>query len=238
VLLLCWGNLEVEIQAPEIGEQFVTVRATAYDLERNIRMDGVCVASIIDKHGMRYKPNMIETACMAAASKAKRNAIYNVIPRAYVNDLLATADRIANQAEKPLEQRREEMVQAFGRTHKVTPEQICEAMGVSGIDDLTIEHLTELRTIWASIKDGEATVADFFAPKSDTKSAAIKEKIAKNRAAKTEVAPRYAELFAGCQSPEDVMQRLADIKSGPPDPERDVAALEVAAERRYAELRK
>lgn len=180
---MCWGNLEVELGEPMVSDKSVCVIATAWDLERNYRQQGMATTSILDKNGNRYKASMIETACMATAAKARRNAILNVIPRAYINDLLEVAREVARGNQDTLEVSRQKLLDYFARTHKVTAEQIYEMLNVGGLEDIGPTHIDELRLAANALKDNEAKVEDFFKAKTESKADAVKAKIAERKAA-------------------------------------------------------
>lgn len=163
IAAMCWGNIEIELNDPVITDKSVTVQASAWDLERNVRVPGMASASIVNKNGNRYQQHMIETTILATASKARRNAIQALIPRAYINDLLEEARKVARANQKPLEQVRADMMEYFARSHKVTTEQVLGYLGVTGIDDITLDDIDELRTIVTSIKDGEP-IETYFGP--------------------------------------------------------------------------
>ena len=180
IACLCWGNVEVDIQEPIVGESSVTVQAFAWDLERNIRVPGIATASILNREGVRYPQHLIETTVIATASKARRNAILSVIPRAYINDLLEAARRVAEKHEKPIEQSRLEMLEHFARSYKITNEQVLEYLAVGGIEDITTEHIAELRAVFVAIREGES-VEGFFG-KAKSKVDIAKERLAARKA--------------------------------------------------------
>lgn len=181
IALLCWGNAEIEMHEPIVTDKSVSVKASAYDLEKNIRQESVVTTSILKKDGSRFPQHMIETASMATASKARRNAIQAIIPRAYINDLLEVAKKVAAGSEKPLEQRRIDALDYFARTHKVQPERVFAMLAVNGIDDITSEHLDDLRAVMTSIKEGTATVDEFFAAADSSKTDELKKKLAERQ---------------------------------------------------------
>ena len=166
IACLCWGNVEVSIDEPIVGDKSVTVQAYAWDLERNIRVPGISTMSIVNKTGSRYQQHMIETTIVACASKARRNAILAVIPRAYVNDLLEAAKVVASKNAPPLEVTRTKMLEHFARSFKVAAEQIFEYLGVSGADDITQSHIDELRTVVTALQEGELVTSFFGEAKS------------------------------------------------------------------------
>jgi hypothetical protein len=180
IACMCWTNIEVEIMEPIVGETSVTVQAFAWDLERNVRVPGISSTSILTTAGTRYKQHMIDNAIMATASKARRNAIQAAIPRAYINDLLEAARKVARDNQKPLEQVRTDMLEFFARSYRVQAEQVFQYLGVGGIEDINLDHVDELRSVVTAIKDGESIEAYFGAVK--TKTDLAKEKIAARRA--------------------------------------------------------
>ncbi len=176
LVAMCWGNIEVELSEPIVGDKNVTLRATAWDLEKNYRQDGMASISIVDKQGRRYPQHLIETTILAAASKAKRNAIIAVIPRSYIQDLLAVAKEVAMGNKKPLEQQRVDTLDYFARTHKVQPEQVFEFLKVEGIDDMGEEEIELLRGVVTAIKEG-AEITEYFRSPAASKAEEVKAKI-------------------------------------------------------------
>jgi hypothetical protein len=177
---MCWGNLEVEVGEPIVNERNVFVQATAWDLQNNFRMDGTATMSIIDKYGQRYKPHMIETTCAAVASKARRNAIISVIPRAYINDLLQVARDVARKNLPTVEQQRAALLDFFAKQHRIIPDQIFKAVAVQGVEDITQEHITLLRGIAQALKEGSKP-DEFFEPVA-TAAQQVKDRLAEAQA--------------------------------------------------------
>jgi hypothetical protein len=163
---MCWTNLEIEVQEPIVSDKSVTVQAFAWDLERNVRVPGIATASIVNKDGQRYAQHMIETTVLATASKARRNAITAVIPRAYISDLLDTAKAVASKHEKPIEELRATMIEFYARTYKVDVTQILAYLQVAGVDDIKLDHISELRAVAEALKEGESPEAYFGKAKS------------------------------------------------------------------------
>lgn len=181
LMAMCWGNITVTINDPIIGDSFVTVKASVYDFQRNYEQEASATTSILYKNGGRYNNSMIETVCQATAAKAKRNAILAAIPRAYVQDFLDIAKKVAEGNQKPLEQRRIDALDFFARSYKVTSEQVFTTLRIKGMDDMTDEHIRELNAIREGIKEG-TPVADFFPVATESKSDAIKAKLEARKA--------------------------------------------------------
>lgn len=171
--LLCWGNAEIGEEEAIVGDKSVSVKASAWDLERNIRQERVVSTSIIKRDGTRYPGHMIEQTCGATASKARRNAICSIIPKTYINDALEVARAVAAKTIEPLDTLREKWLGYCERSYKVTREQVYAFLDVNGIDDIVMEHIDTLKAITTGIKDGETTVAEVFSTKVESKTAAI-----------------------------------------------------------------
>jgi hypothetical protein len=213
---MCWRNLDVEVHEPIVGDKSVSVKAVAWDLERNYRQEAVVTTSILGRDGRRYPAHLVETAALATASKAKRNAILSVIPRAFIQDLLEQARKVASENEKPLDQLRLDMLDYFARAHKVNPEQVFALLEVPGIDDITEDHIATLRGIVTAIKQEGTPITDFFQQETATKTEAIKAKLNERRAAKPEQTP---QLPAQTQTP-----TTAQTSPPPPPPPPPPAA--------------
>jgi len=193
VAVMCWTNIEVEIAEPIVSDRSVTVQAFAWDLERNIRVPGISTTTILRKDGRtRFPQHMIETTILATASKARRNAICAVIPRAYINDLMEAARIVADKHQKPLEQVRVDMIETFAKVYKVSAAQVFKHLGVEGVDDIKAEHIHELRGVFNALKEGEPIDTFFEAEKTAIELA--KEKVAARsaRSAKNQPLPTNA----------------------------------------------
>lgn len=177
---MCWTNIEVAIDEPIVGEKSVTVQAFAWDLERNIRMPGIASTSILNKEGGRYPQHLIETTIAATAAKARRNAVLAVIPKAYITDLLEAAKAVAKANQKPLEEQRKDMLDYFARSHKVDSAQVFAYLSVAGADDITPDHIDELRAVATAIQEGES--AEGYFGKAKSKAEQAKEKLAARKA--------------------------------------------------------
>jgi hypothetical protein len=158
----CWGNLEQRISEPVITDKSVIVTASVWDLERNVTREAMVSTSIVGKNGQKYPNHMIETAALATAAKAVRNAILGIIPRAFINDLLAIAREVVAGTEQSLAEKRAKTLNFFATSYKVTEQQIYAYLEIIGEDDMTEAHIDDLRLIANAIKTGEATVAEFF----------------------------------------------------------------------------
>lgn len=158
-----YGNLHIGARVVEIGERDVTAQGVAWDLETNLRVTVEVKRRITDKNGRRFNDDMVNVTCAAACSIALRNAIFRVVPRAYIDTIYDKCKAVAVGNAKTLVQRRDDVL---ARLAKMGADQarVLHALKLAAVDDVTLEHLEILIAYGTSIKQGEKTVDEFFPP--------------------------------------------------------------------------
>jgi hypothetical protein len=159
----CWGNFRCGARVIDIGERFVVAQGVAHDLQSNNCASVEVQRRITNKRGQRYSDDMIGVTANAACSIALRNAILRVIPRVFVEQVLAKAREVAIGATKSLADVR---TQVLGRAQKmgISAAQVFLYCEKAGADDLSIEDLHDVNGALNAIRDGEATVDEQFPP--------------------------------------------------------------------------
>lgn len=157
-----YGNIQVGARVIGTDGDDVVAQGAAWDMEKNVRITIEERRRIVGSNGQRYKPDMIVVTGKAAASIALRNAIFRVVPRAYVDEVYETAKRLAVGDARSLPDRRADVV---GRLNKmgVTNDQILLRVEKKTIDDIGLTELETLIGLGTAIKNGEASVEDAFA---------------------------------------------------------------------------
>lgn len=163
----CWGNCRVDARVINIDRENKIVEAESvfHDLETNSATRATVRRRIVDSKGRLYSDDMIIVTGNAACSIAKRNAILGGVPKAIWRRAYAEAERVIAGDVTTLNVTRDKAVRAFA-TYGVKPEQVFAAIGVRGIDDISIEHIPTLRGMFSAIKNGETTVEEVFAVRS------------------------------------------------------------------------
>jgi hypothetical protein len=161
VVASAWGNCRAGARVVDDRGEFVTAQGVFHDLERNVAITYEVQRRIVDKHGKRYKPDMIGVTANAACSIALRNAILKGVPKAFWDDMYGAARQVVMGDVKTLANRRADAIAAFQK-FGVTPEQICAKLEVAGTQDIGLEHLVVLRGLLTAIKDGDTTPEDAF----------------------------------------------------------------------------
>lgn len=159
----CFGNCRVDARVVAINrvEKYVEAEGVFHDLETNMATRSTVRRRISTKKGYLFSDDMIVVTGNAACAIARRNAILQGIPRGlYRPAYQAARDVVAGKVEA-LSKNRERAVQAFA-SYGVKPEQIFERLGVQSEMEITRDHIATMRAMFATIKNGEATVEEMF----------------------------------------------------------------------------
>lgn len=164
IIAYTWQNLRCESRVVSIDDKFVTAQATCFDIERNVAMRGECKRRITNKSGQRFGDDMIQVTANAACAIAFREAVFKVVPRAYVTPIFKQCQAVVAGKANELEKNIAKCFEHFAKMH-VTAEMLYTVLGKAQGEVLTAEDLVYLRGLANAIKDGETTVADTFGVK-------------------------------------------------------------------------
>lgn len=162
IIVSAWGNCRAGTRVVQEDERFVTSQGVFIDLQRNTAITCEVKRRITDKHGNRYKDDMIGVTSNACCSIALRNAVLKGVPKAFWRKLYDEARRVAIGDVKTLATRRAAMLDAFGKMG-VTPEMIFRKLEVGGEPDITLDQLAVLRGMFTALKEGDSTIEQLFA---------------------------------------------------------------------------
>lgn len=157
----CWGNIRAEAHIIGEDRHSVIAEGSCWDLEKNAAVRIQVTRSITNRSGQRFSQSMIETTKNACRSIAFREAIFKVIPRAFIKSVYVAARQVAVGDAKTLVAKRTDLVAYFGKMG-VLPERVCLAVEKASVDDITLDDLATLRGIATAIKEGESTVDAAF----------------------------------------------------------------------------
>jgi hypothetical protein len=164
IALSCFQHIRAGSRIIEDDGKFITAQGVVHDLENNVVISIEVKRRVTTKEGRRYSDDMIATTGNAACSIALRNATFRVIPLALVKPVYEAAKRLAIGDGKSLVQRRAQSLEHFSKLG-VGKEEICRALGIERVDDITLDHLEILIGYATAIKDGDTSVDDIFRPK-------------------------------------------------------------------------
>lgn len=158
-----WGHMRCEARVVGEDGDFIVAQGIAWDMQRNVLISREVKRRITDRSGNRYSADMIAMTANAAASIALRNAVFSVIPRAYVDQLYKEARATAVGDAKTLKESARGAIDWFVKAG-ATDEQVFAHLGVKGIEDLGADDVGHLRGLATAIKEGDTTLDEALKP--------------------------------------------------------------------------
>jgi hypothetical protein len=158
-----YGNMHIAARVVGAEEREVTAQGVAWDTQKNLRISIENKRRITDKRGQRFQDDMIVVTGNAAASIALRNAIFRVIPRAYVMTIYDRARAVAVGSASTLEARREQVIERLGKLG-ISQERVLARLERPGVVDVDLSDLEVLIGLGTAIKNGETTIEEAFPP--------------------------------------------------------------------------
>ena len=161
-----WGNSRIGARVVHVDrtEAYVESEAIFHDLETNVAQAARIRRTIQAKRGKGIDSDMIQLAGAAASSIARRNAILAGVPKGIYRKAYLAVEQVIRGDISTLAERRNGAMKAF-MAIGVTPEQVFAALGVKGLEDITLDHLATLTGMKSALKNGEATVEEMFSGK-------------------------------------------------------------------------
>lgn len=159
----CYGNLRVGAMIVEQTERYVTARGFAHDLESNFASSCEVIESTVKRDGTPYDERMRVVIAKACLAKARRDATFQVVPKALCKPIEAAARAVALGDAKTLDARRANVMQWIDKLG-IDPKRVFVSLGILGEDEIGLDHLATLLGVKTAIKDGEVTVDEAFPP--------------------------------------------------------------------------
>ena len=170
IMATSWGNLRYGGRVLSVGERIVTCQGVCHDLEGNVSVSVEVTRSIIDSNKHRYSDSMIVTTSMAGIAIGIRNAIFKVVPGAFVSEIQTAAKKVARGEDQGLEARLTSALSFFDEKG-IPAGRVFIALGIKGAADVTWEHIDTLLGYATSIRVEGVPISDIF-PNAPTKPAA------------------------------------------------------------------
>lgn len=190
----CYGNLRVGAMIVEQTERYVTARGFAHDLESNFASSCEVIESTVKKDGKPYDERMRVVIAKAALAKARRDATFQVVPKALCKPIESAARAVALGDASTLASRRDAVMGWIGKLG-IEPQRVFAALGIIGPDEIGMDQLATLTGLKTAIKDGEVSVDEAF-PRLALPPKFSESKVAADifGTAKTPEQPKQAEL--------------------------------------------
>ncbi|MCR6656645.1 MAG: hypothetical protein NVV63_12725 [Opitutus sp.] len=161
IVAASYGNIRAGTRTIEKNERFVKVQGACHDLQKNVYAAIEVTEATTKKDGTPYDERMRVVIEKATHAKAYRDAVFKVVPRAFLKSAIEEAKRVAAGEGATLAQRREKAAQWL-QSIKVPEARAFAVLGVKGWDDVGVEKLQVLIGLRTAIKDGEVSVNDAF----------------------------------------------------------------------------
>lgn len=166
IIAQCWGNCvsKTRIVSVDRISRTVTAEGIFHDLQTNSITEAQHTRRISTKEGRLFTDDMIAVTCNAAQSIARRNAILAGVPKVIWSQAFQQCEHVIAGDVTTLASKRESAVKAFA-AFGLKPEQVFQVLDVKGEQDIGIDELVTLRSLYSSVKNGELTVEEILAAK-------------------------------------------------------------------------
>lgn len=161
IVAACYGNLRVASRIIEQTPRYVKCEGVAHDLESNYAGKSESFEPTVKSDGTPYSEGMRAVVAKAALSKAYRDAVFKVVPRALCKPIYEAAKKVAAGEGQTIEKRRLK-AKAWLSSVKVDDARLFAALGVTDWDSITGEHLEILTGLKTAIGDKDTTVEEAF----------------------------------------------------------------------------
>lgn len=163
ICVSAWGNAHVGARINGIDDGNIVAQGAAWDLEKNLRINVEVRRRITGRDGKPFNEDMITVTGNAAASIALRNAIFRIIPRAYVARVYDAARKAAVGDASTLVDRRAKIMERLQKMGAAT-DRVLAALGKPSVDDVNVDDLEVLVGYGTAIKNGERKLDEVFPP--------------------------------------------------------------------------
>lgn len=162
IAMSAWGNMHAATRMKSKTDKIITAEGVAWDLENNNRISKEVERSI---WSTRFKKTFTEDMQVvtgnAAASIALRNAIFSVIPRAYIKQIYQAAVKAAIGDQNKISQRIKTLFDKFQKMG-IEKEKILAYFKKTSPDQIVAEEVEEMIGIGTAIKEGSLKIDDAF----------------------------------------------------------------------------
>lgn len=163
IVAACYGNLRSAVQISGHSATRVSVRAVCHDLEVNNLIAVEKQAKTAYKDGRPYNEDLAIMIANATVSKALRDAIFRVVPKALIKPLKEKARLVALGNAATVKTRIDKAMQ-WVTSLKIDKARVFAVLNVKGVEDIGIDQLEVLTGLRTAIKDGDQTAEEAFPP--------------------------------------------------------------------------
>lgn len=159
----CFGNIFVEAYIVEQTERQVKCVGMARDLEANYAAKSEVVESTVTKTGEPFSERMRIVVAKACLSKARRDAVFQVVPKALFKRVSDAAKKIVTGDETTLDNRRKRIAEWL-KSIAIDDERLFASLNVKGWSEIGIDQINTLTGLKTALKEGDTTKDEAFPP--------------------------------------------------------------------------
>lgn len=163
IVAACYGNIRVSCRVVEQTERFVKCEGVAHDLESNYAAKSEVMESTLTRDGQPFSERMRIVVAKACLSKARRDALFQVVPKALCKKISDAAKKVATGDETTLENRRKR-VGEWLKSINIDDARLFATLGVNGWAEIGLKEIETLTGLKTAMKDGDTTKDEAFPP--------------------------------------------------------------------------
>jgi hypothetical protein len=156
-----FGNLRYGARVISNDKKVITAQGYCFDLESNVMSQVEVQRRITDRNGNTYSDDMQVVTGNAACAIAARNAVFKVVPFAFIKPIFSAAKKAAVGDIKTLVERRTTMLKTFAALG-VNEKRVLAVLGKNGVEEIGLAELEILIGLHNAIEDKEQTVEEAF----------------------------------------------------------------------------
>lgn len=162
----CYGNARVQARIIEVvsdgPEPHVVIQAISHDLEQNVAYSAEKRRRITKKKSKNtVDEDDIQLAVNACTAIAFRDAIFKMIPKAFIRPVMLAAKKVAIGDVKSLGSKRQTVVERL-KAMGATQERILSVVSCLKIEDIGMEQLETLIGLGTALKEGDISLEEAF----------------------------------------------------------------------------
>lgn len=161
IVAACYGNIRAASMVVEMTDRYVKARGMAHDLETNNAVSSEVVESCVKKNGQPYSERQRAVIAKVALSKARRDAIFQIVPKALCKPIREAARKVAIGNAATLGERRDRAME-WARGLNIDIARVYAVLNVKGESDIGLDQLETLTGLRTAIRDGDTSVDEAF----------------------------------------------------------------------------
>lgn len=161
IALSCYRNCIVQGDVSHEDAKYIYAIGMCRDLENNVAVRVTVRRRITKRDGSRFDDDMMAVTANAAISIAVRNAIFRIVPTAYIRPVFEAVQQTAIGKVETMVNTRARAF-AFLQKMGVDEPKVLQALRKKSIEDVGRDEIALLKGFVTAIKDGEASVDTIF----------------------------------------------------------------------------